>query len=81
MITARTAPEATGSELDELRQLQALNSLVDSLIEESMLEHASLERTFQRVLPAVSRETGAQGMAVTTRNEELAFITIDGGFK
>ncbi len=37
MITARTLPEAAGSELEELRQLHALNSLVDSLIEETML--------------------------------------------
>lgn len=79
MITARTAPETPGSELDELRQLHALNSLVDSLIEESMLEHASLARTFQRVLPAVLRETGAQGLAVSTRNEELVEQTFHAG--
>ncbi len=64
------APAPT-SELEELRLLHALNRQVDDLLEECLRERCSLAQTFQRVLPAVMRETGAQGLAVLTRNEEL----------
>ncbi|HYO58190.1 hypothetical protein [Archangium sp.] len=59
--------------------LHALNAQVDSLLEECIREHLSLSRTFHRVLPAVLKETGAQGLAVTTRNEELAEQTFHVG--
>ncbi|QRN97259.1 adenylate/guanylate cyclase domain-containing protein [Archangium violaceum] len=80
MTSARaTSVATTGTELEELRMLHALNREVDSLIEECLRERASLARTFQRVLPLVLRETGARGIAVTTRNEELVEQTFHEG--
>ena len=67
------------SELEELRMLHTLIREVDDLLEESFRERASLARTFQRLLPAVLRLTGAQGAAVTTRNEELVEQTFHAG--
>jgi class 3 adenylate cyclase len=80
MTSARaTAADTTRAELEELRLLHALNREVDSLLEECLREQASLARTFQRVLPLVLRKTGAQGIAVTTRNEELVEQTFHEG--
>ena len=79
MSTARTATETPPSELDELRQLQALQRHVDDLLEECLRDQASLARTFHRLLPWVVGELGAQGIAVITRNEELAEQTFVAG--
>ncbi|MCY1072898.1 adenylate/guanylate cyclase domain-containing protein [Archangium lansingense] len=79
MTATRTTPESTETGLEELRMLHALNREVDSLIEECIREQYSLAQTFQRILPAVLRELGAQGIAVTTRNEELAEQTFHTG--
>jgi len=74
-----SATEHVDSEFEELRLLHALTRRVDELLEESLREHASLARTFQRVLPRVLRETGARGIAVTTRDEELNERTFHAG--
>ena len=80
MTVAHTTPVATAeSELEELRMLHALNREVDSLLEGCVRDRASLAQTFQRLLPLVLRETGAQGVAVTTRNEELVQETFHAG--
>lgn len=59
--------------------LNTLNREVDSLIEECLREGASLAQTFHRLLPRVMREAGAQGVAATTRNEELVEQTFHVG--
>ncbi|HEX8823114.1 MAG TPA: adenylate/guanylate cyclase domain-containing protein, partial [Archangium sp.] len=79
MKLVRAMPVAAEAELEELRMLHALNRQVDSIIEESLREHASLTQTFHRLLPVVMREAGAQGVAVTTRNEELVEETFHTG--
>jgi adenylate cyclase len=79
MTASRATAVAAESELEELRMLHALNRDVDSLLEECLRDHCSLAQTFHRVLPAVLRQTGAQGLAVTTRNEELAEQTLHVG--
>ncbi|HEX5750954.1 MAG TPA: adenylate/guanylate cyclase domain-containing protein [Archangium sp.] len=79
MSSPRTTPEAAEAGLEELRLLHALNRAVDDLIEGCIRDQLSLARTFQRILPEVLKETGAQGIAVTTRNEELAEQTFHAG--
>ena len=71
MTVARATPVTTETGLEELRMLHALSREVDSLVQECLREKASLARTFHRVLPLVLRKTGAQGVAATTRDEEL----------
>jgi len=79
MKRVRAMPVAAEAELEELRMQHTLNRQVDSLLEECVRERASLAQTFARLLPLVLRETGAQGVAVTTRNEELVEETFHAG--
>jgi len=79
MTRVQATPVAAEAELEELRMQQALNRQVDSLLEECVRERMSLTQTFSRLLPLVLRETGAQGVAVTTRNEELMEETFHAG--
>jgi len=79
MKQVQATPVAAEAELEELRMQQALNRQVDALLEECVRERMSLTQTFSRLLPLVLRETGAQGVAVTTRNEELLEETFHAG--
>ena len=58
--------------LEELRSLRQLQRSLDELIEESLKERDNLAQTFQRCFPKLLEMTGAQAIALTTRNEELA---------
>ena len=72
-------PLSTDAKLEELRDLHVLTRQVDELVEQSLREREPLARTFQRVLPFVLRELGAQGLSVQTRDEELRERTFHAG--
>ncbi len=58
--------------LEEFRALRELHRAVDDQLEESFKLRESLTQTFERCFPTVLKLSGARGIALTTRNEELA---------
>ncbi len=62
------APDLT---LDELKTLREVSQMLDDLLEESLKAREGLAQTFRRAFPPLVRLIAAQGIAVTTKNEEL----------
>lgn len=56
---------------EEFRALHRLSRAVDDLLEESLINRENLDQTFHRMFPPVLQLTGAKGIAMSTRNEEL----------
>ena len=66
------APAPREPTFDELRALRALSRAVDEQVEQSQRRRDNLERTLRRLFPVVLQGTGAAGVAVSTRDEELS---------
>jgi adenylate cyclase len=70
MTPALASPPAELS-LEEYRALRELGRVVDDLLEVSLRERETLAQCCQRCFPEFLKHTGARGIALTTRDEEL----------
>ncbi|MDQ3262113.1 MAG: adenylate/guanylate cyclase domain-containing protein [Myxococcota bacterium] len=64
---------------EELAQLHRLARALDDLMEESLKTRESLAQSFRRIFPQLLTLTGAKGIVITTRDEELIERTFSEG--
>lgn len=79
MQPAAAARPPPSSAHEELAQWRLLTRAVDEVLEQCLRERMSLAQTLRRLFPVVLAQTGAVGVAVTTRNEALVEQTFHTG--
>jgi len=60
---------------EELKHLRNVSRTVDDILEQSLKNRENLEQTFKRLFPELIRLTGANGIAITSLDEELTVQT------
>jgi len=71
--------EAGPPSSEELAQLHRLSRALDDLMEESLKTRESLAQSLRRIFPPLLTLTGAKGIVLTTRDEELIERTFSEG--